>query len=1171
MIRRFAWPHQRTAQLASVAALLGLSGCAAPAKAQDSAKPAGDQPATKAAAPAQKSQGAANAAGNVAGIKPHAGMMRYPDVSATQIVFAYANDLWVVPREGGVATPLSSPAGEESFPRFSADGQTIAFVGNYDGNRDIYTVPTSGGVPHRVTYHPAGEWLQDWTADGRLLFSQGGTAGLGRQQQLFTVAASGGLPEKLPVPYGATAAISADGVWLAYTPHSIDTRTWKRYRGGMQTDIWLFNLKTLESKRMTDWEGTDSLPMWQGDAVYYLSDEGAEHRGNIWRYDTKSGKHEQLTKFADYDVKWPSMGPGASGAGEIVFQHGADLMLLDLKTAQSKSVVITIPGDRPKLRPQRTNSAAMIRSADVSPTGKRVAVEARGDIFSVPAREGATQNLTHSSGVHERTPQWSPDGKWLAYVSDESGEYEVYIRPGDGVAAPKALTKGSKTFYYGLAWSPDSKRLAIIDKSANLKLCTVETGETKLIDTDPFDSPQDISWSHDSDWLAFTRVGENNLPAIWLYQISKDAKTQVTSGRFADGSPAFDRKGDFLYYVSASEFSSPDYEDIGASFIYAETNRVLAIPLREDVKSPLLPKNDSEDSKDKKDDKKDEKKDEHKDANSQPATSSQATSSAATTKAADEGEKKKDEIKPVVIDLDGMERRAIQLPIARGNFGSMVVVDGGQLVYARRPSRGREGEVAIKYFDPAADEKEEKTVLGGVGGFALSADGKKLLAMRGGEMAVIDAKPDQKFDKKVPTDEMRAEIDPREEWRNILREAWRIQRDFFYDPNMHGLDWEKTYQQYAVMLEDCSSREDVSYLIREMISELNVGHAYYNGGDEESQPSVSVGMLGCDFVLDGGAYKISRIYEGAAWDNDARGPLSEPGVDVKVGDYLLGVNGMAVDASKAPWAALVGLADKTVTLTVGPNPTCDDKARQVVVKPLGGEGNLRYRDWIERNRAYVEQKSGGKVGYVYVPDTGVNGQNNLFRQFYGQIDKAALIIDERWNGGGQLPTRFIELLNRPATNYWARRDGRDWTTPADAHQGPKCMLINGLAGSGGDMFPWLFRHNKLGKLIGTRTWGGLIGITGYPPLIDGGSTTAPAFAFYEKDGTWGVEGHGVDPDMEVLDDPAKMVSKDGGVADPQIDAAIAQMLKEIESNGYKPPKRPAYPDRRGMGIKPEDK
>jgi tricorn protease len=520
----------------------------------------------------------------------------------------------------------------------------------------------------------------------------------------------------------------------------------------------------------------------------------------------------------------------------------------------------------------------------------------------------------------------------------------------------------------------------------------------------------------------------------------------------------------------------------------------------------------------------------------------------------------------VHVDFAGFEARAIQLPVKPGRFGRLAVNDRGQLIFVRMPVAGSEEPPAIKLFDLNDEKREEKLVAGGASAFDISADGKKLLVVRGNTATIQDAAPGASGDA-VVTSGMNAMIDPRAEWKQIFIDAWRIQRDFFYDPNMHGVDWKAMRDHYVSMLEDCVSREDVSFVIGEMIAELNVGHAYYMGGDTEQAPSVSVGLLGCDFELHRGAYRISKIYQGAPWDSDARGPLSEPGVKVKEGDYLLAVNGVPIDTSKDPWAAFQGMADRVVTITVNDQPVIDSNAREVAVRLLGSDSNLRYRAWVESKRAYVEQKTNGRVGYIYVPNTGTDGQNELVRQFFGQIGKDALIIDERWNGGGQIPTRFIELLNRPLTNYWARRDGNDWPWPPDAHFGPKCMLINGLAGSGGDAFPYYFRQAKLGKLIGTRTWGGLIGISGNPRLIDGGYTSVPTFAFYEKDGTWGIEGHGVDPDIEVIDDPALMV--DGG--DPQLDAAIQLMLDELKRNPYVPPKRPSYPDRRGMGIRPEDK
>jgi tricorn protease len=1131
--------------------------------------------------------------------RPHAGMLRYPDVSATHIAFVYANDIWMVPREGGMALPLAAPPGQEFFPRFNEDGGMIAFVGNYDGNRDLYTISTYGGVPHRVTHHPASETLCDWTPDGKLLFFSNAFAGLGRQTQLLTVSPSGGLPTKLPVPYGANGAISADGEWLAYTPHSRDHRTWKRYRGGMATDIWLFNLKDHSSKKITDWEGTDSQPMWHGNKVYYLSDAGPAHRLNIWSYDIGSRKRAQVTHAADFDVKWPAVGPGPNGGGEIVYQNGSDLFLLDLTNGQARAVEITVPGARPKLRPTQVDMGENLASWDISNTGKRALIEARGDIWTLPAQKGPARNLTRTSGSAERDPSWSPDGQWIAYFSDATGEYELYTTQSDGRGDTKQLTTGGGTYRYSPTWSPDSKHIAFTDKGGKYHLHTIESGETRAFDTDPWSSSSRVSWSKDSKWLAYTKGGDNRQTAIWLYNTESNEKHQVTSGTFNDTWPTFDRKGDYLFFASNRDFSSPAYEDLGTTFIYANTDMLLVVPLRDDLASPFAPKSDEEEWGDDEDDEDDEDKegeegeedgeetdedakgDDDGDADAKGDEDADGAGDKAEDKDGDddEGGKKDDdkdeeEDKPVEITLEGFERRAVPIPVDKGSFAFLAVNDKHQLIYVRQAARGSGGKSAIKIFDLEAQQKDdpkekgEQTVLADAGVFVMTADGKSLMVRKDGKLAVIGAAKDQKIKKSISTSGLTAVIDPRKEWRQLFAETWRVQRDFFYDPNMHGVDWPAMRTHYGGMIEDCTSREDVTFVIGELISELNVGHAYARGGgDIERGPSVSVGMLGADFALDSGAYRIAKIHEGGPWDSDARGPLSQPGVDVKEGDYLLAVDGVSLDTNKDPWAAFVSKAGKIATLTVSDKPQIDDDARHVVVKLMGSERGLRYRAWIENNRAYVAEKTDGRVGYIYVPNTGINGQNDLFRQFYGQVDKQALIIDERWNGGGQIPTRFIELLKRPMANYWAVREGHDWPWPPDSHQGPKCMLINGLAGSGGDYFPYYFRMRNVGKLIGMRTWGGLVGISGNPQLIDGGSITAPTFAFYEMDGTWGVEGHGVDPDIEVIDDPALMT--DGG--DPQLDAAIDHMLDELKRNPYKKPARPAYPDRSGMGVTDEDK
>ena len=1220
-----------------------------------------------------------------ADIDPNAGMLRSPDISADSIVFVYANDLWTADRDGGMATPLASPQGVESHPRFSPNGDRILFSGNYDGGRDLYVVSSEGGNPERITHHPTGEGDCDWADDDTVIFTAAGMAGLHRMPKIFTMDADGGLPEQLPVPYGAAGALDEDGTWLAYTPNNRDSRTWKRYRGGMASDIWLLNLKTKKSRRVTDWEGTDTRPMWHDGDLYYLSDRGKAHRMNLWKYDVKSKKHSQITKFKDLDVKWPSMGPGPDGDGEIIFQLGPDLKVVDLDTKKSRTVEITIPGDRPTLRTKRVNAAQFAESFDISPSGKRIVGSARGELWTAPAEHGVVRNLSHTDGAAERTPAWSPDGRWIAYFSDETGEYELYVTQSDGKGETTQLTEGSKTFYYNPVWSPDSKKIAYHDKAAKLFIYDFETEEANEIDQDPFGNMPSVSWSQDSNWITYARSGDNHpMTSVVIYDIANSESHTVTHGMFSDTNPVFDRKGEWLYFASARIFS-PTYSGIDTTFVYENPMVLMAVPLRTDIDAPWLiepdevtwkeeeeeeedadEESDDEESDDDESDDEASDDDESDDEDSDDDGASEghplegdwagslsglsamgappemdsidftlsfqvdedgtitgssvamgessdfdsitfdmesgkfegkaeeegmtsimrgtldgdsmegewelveagASGTWSATKLSGSDDKDDDdadsdeEVEALEIEFDGFEARAMMLPVSPGMYGNLAVNDKNQLLYV---SAGG-GVPSIKLFDLKDDSKSEKTVQGGVGGFGISADGKKLIYAQG-NTAFIRSASAGGSGKAVQARELIMHIDPRAEWKQLVRDAWRIQRDFFYVENMHGVDWEGVYDGYSAMLDDAVTREDVSFIIREMISELNVGHAYYWGGDGETSSSRNVGMLGVDWEINDGAYRIKDIIHGGPWDVDARNPLMRQGIDIKEGHYILAVNGIPMDTDSDPWSAFLETAGKDTMLTVSESPEMNDEAREVLVRPMGNDGQLRYRGWIEHNRAYVDEQSDGKIGYIYVPNTGVNGQNDLFRQFFGQMSKDALIIDERWNGGGQIPTRFIELLNRPVTNYWATRDSTDWTWPPDAHQGPKCMLINGLAGSGGDMFPWLFRENDLGPLIGTRTWGGLVGISGNPTLIDGGYTAVPTFGFYERDGSWGIEGHGVDPDIEVIDDPAKMV--DGG--DPQLDMAIKTMKDAIKKFPYKRPKAPKAPDRSGMGIEEKDK
>ena len=1059
-------------------------------------------------------------------------MLRYPDVSETQISFVYAGDIWVVPKTGGTAQRLSSPRGEESFPRFSPDGSVIAFSGNYDGNTDIYTIPSMGGDPTRITYHPMGDRMLDWYPDGSgLLFASSRESGRQRFRQLFKVPAAGGLPDKLPVPYGEFGTVSPDGKWLAYTSNSRDFRTWKRYRGGSNPDIWLLNLEDYSFRNITPSDANETQPMWHGRTVYFVSDRGPNQRYNIWSYDLESEATRQITRFEDLDVHFPAIGPS-----DIVFEAGGQIYVLDLDTERYNRIDIDVVTDLATLRPRTENVADYVTSGDISPTGKRAIVEARGEIFTLPAEHGVIRNLTATPGVAERYPTWSPDGRYVAYWSDRSGEYELTIRPADGSGAEERLTSLGAGFRYTPFWSPDSKKLAFIDQAKRIRIYDRDGGRVIEVDQDIWMTHGGLanfeaSWSPDSRWLAYSRGIENTQGAIFLFDTRTGERHQVTSGYYPSSRPVFDPDGKYLYFLSNRTFR-PSYSDVDNSWVYPNTTNVVAVALRPDVASPLAPRNDEEEVKDEDADGDEKKKED--DAKEE------------------DGEKKGE--KAVEIELDGFERRLVVLPPSAGNYSDLKAVSG-KIILHRRPNTGSADEDSpIVYWD--LKEREEKTIIKDADGFALSADGKKMLVVKDHSAAIIDVKPNQKMEKRLRVNELEMTVDPRAEWRQIFADAWRFERDYFYDPYMHGVDWNAMREHYGKLLDDAVTRWDVNYVIGELIGELNASHSYRGGGDTERSERRGVGMLGIDWSLENGAYRIKKIIDGAPWDAEVRSPFSQPGVDVKEGDYILAVNGVPLDTSKDPWASFQGLAGETVALTINSKPTMDG-ARQVYVETLRSETRLRHLAWIERNRKMVEEATDGRVGYIYVRNTSLDGQSELVRQFAAQFTKDGLIVDERFNSGGQIPDRFIELLNRPPLSYWAVRDGQDWRWPPVAHNGPKVMLINGWSGSGGDLFPLYFKKAGVGKLIGRRTWGGLIGISGSPRLIDGGVVTVPTFRMYHTDGKWFEEGYGVDPDIEVLDDPALMARG----RDPQLEAAIEEVMRQLRENPPVAVDRPPYENR----------
>ena len=1037
------------------------------------------------------------------------GLVHFPVASRTHIAFVHANQIWIERRDSSeAATQLTNVPGPKYRLAFSPDGQTLAFTANLDANPNIYTVPITGGEPKRITYLPFNVTLCQWTARDELLFYTDSLSFSFLAMQLFTVPASGGPIQKLAVPYGSEASLNSDGEWLAYTPYWPQTnlrQIRKRYLGGIAPDIWLFNRRTNVSKKITSWAGSDTRPIWHGNTIYYISDAGTEHRLNIWTYDTLSGQRRQVTFFTDYDINNPSM--NVNGDGEIIFQLGADIWALNLSSAKSHKIEINLPITKDLRRD--VNAAKFVTSSELASNGENIFVAARGDVWSVPTRGSAPKNLTHTSGIFERNPSVSPNSQWLAYFSDASGEYELYVQRSDGSERPRRLTSLGPGFRYLPTWSPDSQLIAFTDKKGGIFIQSASGGSVQRIDVDDWSQQANIAWSADSRMLSYTRTGENRRTSLWLYDLTTKVKHQVTSGKFNDFNPVFDKRGDYLFFVSNRNFTAPIFDSQNRSFAYSSTSMLMAVPLRENLISPIT-----------------------------------ADASPRSATAAPE----------IPIDVEGFERRETILSTERGTISNLDATNSGNPIYAHT---SRAGTNSIRLIDLASDKKDEKIVVDGEADFQLSADGKKALVRKPGELFVIDSIPQQKLTAGIKLEQMSTSVDLREEWHQIFDDIWRLYRDFFYAPNMHGVDWQRARERYQPLLARAVSREDLNYVISEMIAELNVSHAWIqNPGDVERRPTGTVAMLGADFSLQNGAYRIQRLYEGASWDPGARNPLSQ--ASVREGEYILAVNGVALDVNRDFLASIQNQAGKEIALTVSNQPVKDQTARQVRVKPLSDDANLRYRSWVEKNRMLVENQSKGEIGYVHVPDASFNGLNELIKQYGGQTNKRALIVDIRWSQGGFLGDTFAHLLDQPGLNYFAERDStNNWPVTNPILTGPKCLLINHLVVSAGENFAYFFRRLGLGKLVGMRTWGGLVGLNGNPSLIDGGYVNVPNAGFFSAEGQWLIENHGIDPDLEVVDDPALMLNEE----DPQLNAAIKLMLDEIKRVGLKPPTRPASPTR----------
>ena len=841
-------------------------------------------------------------------------MLQYPDVSQTQIVFSYAGDLWVVPKEGGTALRLSSPRGQELYPHFSPDGSRIAYSANYDGNLEIYVVPTMGGMPKRVTYHSMADRIVEWTPDGRkLLYVSSMNSGKQRFDQFYTVSPEGGMPEQLPVLYGEMASLSPDGKKIAYTEMTQAFRTWKRYRGGWAPDIIVFDLEKKTAETITPNPASDEFPMWHQNTIYFLSDRGSEERSNIWSYDLRTKETKQITKFTDYDIHFPSIGPS-----DIVFEAGGKLYTLNLGDEKVHEVSVKVVTDEITLMPREENASRYIQNASIAPDGKRGLFEARGEIFSVPAENGPVINLTRTPGAAERYPSWSPDGRFAAYWSDKSGEYELTLLDLTKPGSEKKLTSYGPGYRYHLSWSPNGKMLAFIDKAMKIQIYDIDKGTTSQVDKELYYYEGNlqgfgVSWSPDSRWLAYAREQENRNSAIALYDTKEGKSSQVTSGFYSDNSPTFDPDGKYLFFSTNRTFS-PIYSDYENTWIYPNSTTLASVSLSDETPSLLAPKDDTVAIK-----KEEEKKEKGKDDGKEKG----------------KGEDKKDDkVKETRITIAGFEQRVVILPPAAGNFGGIQAVSG-KLVFLRAPNSGSsDKKKPLMYYD--FDKREEKTIADDVDQFDISANGKKILVVKSGSYSVIDVGEGQKLDKKMPTSQLAMTVDPKAEWKQIFTDVWRIERDFFYDPNMHGVDWNEMKARYGKMLDNCVTRWDVNYVIGELIAELSSSHTYRGGGELENSPTSNFGYLGVDWTLENGAYRIKDIIADAPWDTEVRSPLLQPGVDVHKGDYVLAVNGEPVDVIKAPWASLAGLADKTVELTVNSKPTLDG-ARKVLVKTLSDE------------------------------------------------------------------------------------------------------------------------------------------------------------------------------------------------------------------------------------------
>lgn len=1032
-------------------------------------------------------------------------LLRFPAIHGDKIVFTYGSDLWLSDRSGGFARRLTTHPGEEVRAKFSPDGKWLAFTGQYDGSNELYVMPSEGGEPKRLTFSPGNEFAFSWTPDGRIAFGSAYGNPTPFPAMLYTISPDGGTPTATPVLEVNQATFSPDGKSIAYNRTGSYNYNWRRYRGGVQGKVSIFNLDTLAYSELPAQRENSWFPMWIGNSIYYVSDRNLG-TVNLYRHDLASRRDTQLTRHSDSDIKWPS-----TDGKSIIWEREGHAVIFDIATGRESNFVPMVRSDFVAARPQLRKLGGQIGAIDISPSGNRVVVEARGEVFTVPVKAGETRNFTQTIGARERLPAWSPDGVTIAYFSDASGENQLYVKPQLGGEATQ-VTSMQGLMPTGVLWSPDSKKVAIGTRDFCLYVVDVAAKTTTLVVRNRFGGGIPFDWSPDSKWIAYTASGENQIPRLFLYEVGANRSTQVTDGFYFDGEVAFDLSGKYLYFTSNRTFT-PSFGLYEFSLKVENATRIYVLPLAKDLMNPLIP----------------------------PADEEPTAPPAAGTGPAPAGPK------PVNIDFDGLAQRAVALPLPASNYGLMA---GGNesILYGTASSLAR--------FDLKARENQTLlTVPGGGQAISFNPNRTKMAYLLGGNVFVVDVRPGiAPGQGLVSTAAVEAVIDPREEWKQMFWEAWRFERDYFYDPQMVGNDWNAVGKKYSQFLPYISDRSDMAYVLGLMLGELGTGHSYIQNFGAPAPNPVNQGLLGADYEVAANGVRFKKIFRGANYDESKRSPLGEPGVNISEGDYLLEIDGQPVGGNTHPNERLLGKAGRTVVLTVNSQPSLSG-SRKVRVVAVADEAGMRYHEWVEGNRKRVDELSGGRIGYMHIPNTAFQGAVELIRGFYSQWSKEAVLIDERFNGGGFIQPWFVDTLVRRIRAGIRNRYGED-TFDARGIEGSKALLINEYAGSGGDFFPWMFRQSNAGPLIGKRTWGGLVGIRGGLQLLDGGGVTAPEFGIYDREqGKWIAENAGVDPDIEV-DARPDLVAKG---QDPQLERGVQYLLDELKKTRPQP-KRPDFPN-----------